>query len=49
MAHLRPGVAVWSVLAVVEYAYRLWMTTEDPEVSLLNHIDAAIAASAFSD
>ncbi|MHC3001655.1 TetR/AcrR family transcriptional regulator [Gordonia metallireducens] len=47
-ADFRPGVTVCTVLAVVEYAYRRWMSAEDPDASLLGVIDAAIAASAFS-
>lgn len=40
---LRAGVLVTTVLAVVEFGYRRWLTatTADP---LLDHIDAALAA-----
>ncbi|GAB03932.1 TetR family transcriptional regulator [Gordonia amarae] len=40
---LRPGVLVVTVLAVVEYAYRRWMTATDNR-SLADYIDAALAA-----
>ncbi len=43
----RPGVVVCTVLAVVEYAYRRWLLNIDPAVSLLDLIDAAIAAAPF--
>lgn len=42
-ADLRPGVLVVTVLAVVEYAYRRWMTATDNR-SLPDYIDAALAA-----
>ena len=40
---LRPGVLVVTVLAVVEYAYRRWMTATDDR-SLPDYIAAALAA-----
>ncbi|WP_439029730.1 TetR/AcrR family transcriptional regulator [Gordonia terrae] len=46
---LRPGVTVCMVLAIVEYAYQRWLTSDDRSVSLLNVIDSALAASTFAD
>ncbi|WP_238422485.1 TetR/AcrR family transcriptional regulator [Gordonia sp. 'Campus'] len=46
---LRPGVMVSMVLAIVEYAYQRWLTSDDETVSLLDVIDSALAASILAE
>lgn len=47
-ADYRPGVTVCTVLAVIEFGYRQWMTTANAESTLLSCIDQAIAASPYA-